>query len=254
MRKSFLLGVVLATMAASGANAELVAYYPLDGDSNDHSVNGNNNAIAHNTTPASNCLDEANHAYDFNGTNSYLRAAGSSSLEPAKVTVACWVCLRETIDVPGVDNFVCKRVGNRLNSFNLEVGAKPDSSWYQCAMWQLNGGQGDDTVIHAPNPMSMNAWHHVAGTYDGSVMMLYVDGLEVASTPYTTPIGYDPVGELVMGGIYDGTLQLVDGRLDEIRIYSTALSAGEIAVLASDCSPPVPIQELSWGKIKGHYR
>ncbi len=75
-------------------------------------------------------------------------------------------------------------------------------------------------------------WRHVAGTYDGSDLRLYIDGVEQVSSPYVGTInnqGY-PV---YIGSNADETGRFYQGAIDEVRIYSRALDAGEILQLYS---------------------
>ena len=71
-----------------------------------------------------------------------------------------------------------------------------------------------------------NAWTHLAATYDGTTMRLYVNGMEVASRPQTGNIATS-TNPLQIGGdsIYG---QYWSGRIDEVRIYNRALNQTEI--------------------------
>ncbi len=72
-------------------------------------------------------------------------------------------------------------------------------------------------------------WHHLAMTYDGASLDLYVDGCLDGSTTLT---GSLPASALdVMLGAFQRGPRL-EGALDEVRIYSRALTAGEIAAHA----------------------
>jgi hypothetical protein len=69
----------------------------------------------------------------------------------------------------------------------------------------------------------------VAATYDGAAMRLFLDGTLVGSMPKTGPVARDPDVEAWIGsnpGTFD---QVFDGRIDEVRIVGTALTAPEIA-------------------------
>ncbi len=81
---------------------------------------------------------------------------------------------------------------------------------------------GIDYPLFTTVTLPLNTWTHVALSYDGACLRVYVDGLEVASraahgslppTPEPTEIG-----------------QWFHGAIDEVRIYNRALSAGEILV------------------------
>ncbi len=50
------------------------------------------------------------------------------------------------------------------------------------------------------NTLELNKWHHVAGTYDGSEMKIYIDGVETASKAMScTGINYNPENDLNIG-------------------------------------------------------
>jgi hypothetical protein len=84
-------------------------------------------------------------------------------------------------------------------------------------------------------------WHHVVGMRDGSSLRVYVDGLPEGEND-TLPAGYDLSGthqhNAYIGAITDNRdgsqYKLLGGRVDEVRIYSYALSAGEVVYLATD--------------------
>ncbi|MEK7201843.1 MAG: Ig-like domain-containing protein, partial [Patescibacteria group bacterium] len=75
--------------------------------------------------------------------------------------------------------------------------------------------------------LPVNTWSHVAGTYNGTTMRLYVNGVERTSSPETALIGVS-TGNLAIGGnsIWGEYFQ---GRIDEIRIYNTVRTATEIS-------------------------
>jgi RHS repeat-associated protein len=91
--------------------------------------------------------------------------------------------------------------------------------------------------VSGPTPLAADTWTHVATTYDGTMLRMYVNGAEVATQPVT--------GEL------SGTSQMLIGRtrltgapfvgsIDEVRVYRRALTAEEIA---SDMNTPIGTQE-----------
>ena len=82
--------------------------------------------------------------------------------------------------------------------------------------------------------LALNAWSHLAVTYDNTALRLYVNGTLVATTAVSGPIPVS-TGVLRMGGnsIWG---EWFSGKLDDVRIYNRALSAGEIA---TDMNTPV---------------
>ena len=81
----------------------------------------------------------------------------------------------------------------------------------------------------------MNTWTHLAATYDGATMRLYVNGVQVASRAQTGTIATS-TNPLQIGGdsLYG---QYFAGMIDEVRVYNRALSVTEIQ---TDMNSPVP--------------
>jgi hypothetical protein len=79
-----------------------------------------------------------------------------------------------------------------------------------------------------------NTWTHLAVTYDGAALRLYVNGVQVSSRAQTGNL-VTSSNPLQIGGdsIYG---QYFQGTIDEVRIYNVALSLSEIQ---ADMSTPV---------------
>ncbi len=74
--------------------------------------------------------------------------------------------------------------------------------------------------------LTANSWHHIAGTYDGSWMRLYVNGTEVAALARTGALAKNSLNLLF--GNSPQTNQPFNGAIDEVRIWSRALSGVEL--------------------------
>ena len=94
----------------------------------------------------------------------------------------------------------------------------------------------------------IGSWVHVAGTYDGSVMKLYVNGVKTAvgytqSGPIAWPTLDEPV-ELTLGAwLGEKTQTYFNGMLDEVRIWDTALTEATIQ-RNMHMTLPVPMDAL----------
>ena len=90
--------------------------------------------------------------------------------------------------------------------------------------------------FNAPSAILVNTWSHLALTWDGTTMRLYVNGTQVATkarsgTLQSTAGGAGPVR--LGNNTYSENFL---GRIDEVRIYSRALSAAEVT---TDMNTPV---------------
>jgi hypothetical protein len=88
--------------------------------------------------------------------------------------------------------------------------------------------------LDSTNPIPVNTWTHVAGTYTGSRLNVWVNGVLAGSrlVSGTTCANNEP---LAVGAKNDTALGLLeafwDGQLDDVRVYARALPASEIAGL-----------------------
>jgi MYXO-CTERM domain-containing protein len=89
----------------------------------------------------------------------------------------------------------------------------------------------------AASVIPLNTWTHVAGVYNGATMTLYVGGVSAATTPNSTALPTAAnTAELHLGKDYGGNT--MTGNIDEARIYSRALTAGEVGTLVTGVQAP----------------
>ncbi len=138
---------------------------------------------------------------------------------------------------PGAWVIVGKQVGAGCcsNSYQLEIKGGNLN-------FILSEPSGAGHTASGPAP-STGAWHHVAGTWDGVTMRVYLDGSLLGSTPFAGPIGYDAnpviVGADDDGGGQPGCCYFV-GSIDEVRLTAGALlpSAFLIGGATTAVDPP----------------
>jgi predicted phosphodiesterase len=89
--------------------------------------------------------------------------------------------------------------------------------------------------LRAQTPLEPGRWHHVAATYDGTTMRLYVDGRpEGESTAQSGDILYPERGRYAIAAYADDNeLNPMAGALFEVKVYGRALAAAEIAEVAA---------------------
>jgi outer membrane protein assembly factor BamB len=87
------------------------------------------------------------------------------------------------------------------------------------------------TYLTADRAFEPGRWYHVAGVYDGTTQRIYVDGeLAGESTDQQGEIVYPPKAWLTLGAYQDDDeFFSMTGRLHEVRLLGSALSAAEVA-------------------------
>jgi hypothetical protein len=85
----------------------------------------------------------------------------------------------------------------------------------------------DANAIDSATPVAYNTWHHVAGTYDGTALRIYVNGALSATEPDAPASIPANTARLLIGATgYSGNS--TTGRIDEVAIYNKALTAARI--------------------------
>jgi hypothetical protein len=202
----------------------LVAAYGFDEGTGatvaDSSSKGNTGTISNAIWTASGRYGSA---LAFDGASDYVTVADSASLDlSAALTVEAWVFPTTGTGYQGV--VAKERTGGGL-PYGLEAGnGVPDG--------YVNTGS-NSTAAGTTAPL-LNAWTHLAVTYDGTNVRLYTNGTLTTATPASGTIvnSADPLrigGDLTWG-------EWFAGRIDDVRIYSRALSAAEIQ---TDLNTPI---------------
>jgi subtilisin-like proprotein convertase family protein len=195
-------------------NAGLVAAYSFDEGSGtlvgDISGNGNTGTISGATWTTS---GKYGNSLSFNGTGAMVRVNDSASLDlSSAMTLEAWV------------------YPTALGGWRDVIYKGPDDIYYlmgsSSASTPAFGGTFNSAPVFGSASLTLNVWSHLAATYDGTTMRLYVNGVQVGSRAQTGLINTS-TGLLTIGGdaLYG---QYFAGRIDEVRIYSRALGANEI--------------------------
>lgn len=105
----------------------------------------------------------------------------------------------------------------------------------QRGQWRFVVDLGDGRAAGVAAPARAASYQHVAASYDGSALRLYLDGRQVAARAVTGAIPSRP-GPLLIGN--DGAGRRFDGAIDEAVFDLRALTAPQ--VLALTCIPAAP--------------
>ncbi len=203
-----------------------VSLWSGEGNASD-SVDGNNGTLQPVGNPPTFPTGRVGQAFSFDGTNDHVLVADSASLRPTSLTLGGWFKFNSTT---GTQLLIDKHLGDGfLDSYEI---------WTDTGT--LNGlisdASGFGPFLTAPFSPTLGVWYHLAYTFDDATdtQRLFINGTQVASGSVTKSIGYDG-DALLLGasGDADPPNFPFSGMMDEASIFSRALSAGEIASLAS---------------------
>jgi chitodextrinase len=218
--------LVLAPGSTHAATPGLVAAFGFGEGSgssvSDSSGNGNNGTVANTTWTANGKFGSA---LVFNGTNAKVTIPDSASLHLTNaLTLEAWVN-------PAAGTAAWRDVLYKGDDNYFLEGAYPGGG---PAGGVTAGGGG--AFAAGPAALPAGSWSHIAVTYDGATVRLYVNGVQAASQARTGTLA-SSTNPLQIGG--DGLYgQYFNGTIDEARVYSTALSAAQIQ---TDMTTPVGI-------------
>jgi CubicO group peptidase (beta-lactamase class C family) len=161
-------------------------------------------------------------ALTFDGVNDVATVANRGSLSPAQITVEGWVRPRSIAATNSQDRVISKGTSYELTVSSGDTGCA--SGTQGAVQWRATIG-GNDLRI-CGGDLTLNEWHHLAGTYDGAKFELYVDGARVASIARTGAMTVNSTA--VTFGNRSALDRPFDGTLDEVRIWNRALTQSEV--------------------------
>jgi hypothetical protein len=228
--KGFLIALMGAAMLVTSAPASAVtgpvAHWRFDEGTGSTAADASGNGNLGNVEGGATWIaGKRNGALLFDGSTGAVRVPSSSSLEPQAVTVSAWV--RRSGSPGGYKYIVGKgALACQSASYGLYTGPGGGLVFYVADGTDFSRSPDAGTAVWD------GAWHHIAGTFDGASVRLFVDGAEIAAgTPRTMPITYtsQTATDLLLGD-YAGCGGLAfEGAVDEPKIWGRALSAAEVA-------------------------
>jgi formylglycine-generating enzyme required for sulfatase activity len=184
--------------------ANLVAYWKLDGDATDSA--GSNHGTIYGATPVT---GQVGGALSFDGDD-YVQVADDDSLDISdEITISAWINPSNTSSIRMI---VSKYKDYAGMSYLLELSNE-----------KLHFMLRDVNSFFGIQTFSIGIWYHVVATYDGSRVRGYINGeldneqAAYGAIPITTQ-------ELNIGRQADNNLWPFEGLIDEVRIYNRALS------------------------------
>lgn len=187
---------------------------------------------------------------EFDGLDDYVEVADSATLDVDYITLAAWVYVDEfpagdTLNPSGQPYYYEYPIIIKSASNPPTYSQTP----YFLAIWHQKAGEWEDNRLYlkmgtaAGQTISINSgvedqvplekWIHIAATYNGSKMALYIDGKIVAESTLTFPYTGGPLLKSA-SNLYLAKpdpyweYKYYDGKIDDARLYNSALNDAQI--------------------------
>ncbi len=169
-------------------------------------------------------------ALEFDGDGDYVEIGNESVFDIAgAITVAAWI---------------------RVNAFDKRwqtIVAKGDTSW-----WLQRYAEDDTLAFHCTGITSVTSqrpegiegkknvndeqWHHVVGVYDGSAILLYIDGVLDNSSKASGEIRMND-SAVIIGGNSEQSSREWNGLIDEVSVIAGAIDADAVHAFYTGADP-----------------
>lgn len=180
---------------------------------------GDNDATINGATTGASGANQTyttNEAHSFDGVDDYEDTGVKILDGVSNFTVAVWIYPRDLQDFGFVFN-----ENDDSNGTRLYVGNSGDDVTFEIE-------ESGNNISVKYLSLSANQWTHVAGTYDGSNITIYIDGAQEGSTSASLNIVSATTTEF---GRQSGNDRNFDGNIDDLRLYNKALSSTEVSDL-----------------------
>lgn len=167
-------------------------------------------------------------ALSFNGTSNYVEVPNVPDLNPKKaMSMGCWVYIKGNI---GQHRDIISKDGESSERQYLLTSS--DINKFRAHIWTSDGlAHYFDGKIS----VELETWYHVAQTYDGSVLRLYVNGQEDGSINFSGDIIVTNQPVRIGGGANPGAAPYhTPGVIDEVVIFNVALEKEDIQTLMNE--------------------
>lgn len=201
----------------------LVAYYRMNNGAGTTATNTCTNTVGINGTlinsPAwvASPIQFSDNSLSLDGTSDQITIPDNNSLDlSTALTIEAWVYATSN---SGIQNVVCK------SSLVVNTGyifPRTDDGWSTVSLYLNIGGW---QIFTTPYP-SLNTWHHLAATYDGTTVKIYIDGVLALSQAQSGAFATN--NNVLQIGNQTGFSEYFGGKVDDIRIWNVARTGTEI--------------------------
>ncbi|MEM6997533.1 MAG: Ig-like domain-containing protein [Patescibacteria group bacterium] len=219
-------------MTSSGSYPD--GTYSLTAEVNDAAGNGPVTSTAvsvtvDNSTPT--IINDTNYL-DFDGNDDYINLGPMDEIAGSALTIEAVVNSSDFTADGSCSSGDCRIVSKASSTSSSDhywmISTIP-SGGDTVLRFRLRTGTTTTTLIASSGAMQADTSYHVAASYDGSTMRLFLDGVEVGSTAKTGALATNSGVDAWIGGNPDGASSRPwEGSIDDVRIWSIARNQSQI--------------------------
>ncbi len=159
-------------------------------------------------------------ALRLEGDDDYVAVPGGPGLDVASFTLEAWI--RRTAGSSSWQAILDRRHPTILDTYGYSLFLQPDSRLKATA-----GNGASSFAAVGSTRIPLDRWVHVAATYGGGALQVFVNGVPDGSTAFPGPIAYSGVGELRIGGSFVAG-DSFRGEIEEARLWSVARDPSQL--------------------------
>jgi hypothetical protein len=230
MRKLISLAILLIIFFSSNAQVPttgLVAYYPFSDNANDQSGN-NINGTVNGATLTTDRFGNANSAYSFNGTSNYIQFSDTKMpVGNTSRTFSIWTNFTGNSGWGSLLSYGKETATGNHNELLVNQNGVIDYDYYN-----INSISNDS--------IGQNNWYHIVYVFDntagtkiyvnGALTTLKVSGISLSASNISS-INTTLSGTMMVGNTNNSNNYWYKGSIDDIAIYSRAITSAEVLSL-----------------------
>ena len=210
----------------------MVGWWPGDGNGNDI-FGGNNGSLLGGATFTAGMVDQA---FNFTSSGQSVQVPTAPALDiTGAISVDAWINPSTT--------------AVNLAILNKATAGTPDGYYFDLYQGKVRflvgnaGVTGLGTYFTSTQVLPVNQWTHVAATYDGALIRLYINGVQVNTMAFSDPFP-GPNGQPLLIGNSSSGAEYFLGAVDEVELFNRVIGPTEVAAIyaagpAGKCKVPV---------------
>jgi hypothetical protein len=157
-------------------------------------------------------------------------------------TLSCWVKFNSLTGIQGILEATSEGAVFGADGYLIWKSSGNTIQFYirQGGSWK---------IATSTTTVTTGAWYHIGATWDGvSTSKIYINGIEEGSNTTITSITYPTTTSHNIGGYQSrsGSPYIIDGLIDEVSFYNTALSDADISTIATAPSDLSTYNPIAW--------